>query len=707
MSATRRLNPVTWRLPGGLGRLCELFALSWLSLAQPVLSILEHNPQEFVQRRSTWSEVALLVSVLTIVPPVLLWVLSSWPALIPQLSASHRSNLIRRLHLALCAGLVAIATTGIAKEFAGAGTKMVLGTAFVATIGYAVARLKWDGVATATRLLAVAPVLYAVYFMLLSPVAPYLGETSTESVAVEVDRPAPVVMIVLDELPTASLLDGNGQIDADLFPNIAGLAADSTWYRNHTTVAPYTDAAVPALLTGDLPSTPSLPPASRNFPHNLFALLDGTYQLNVIESKITHLCESNSCDRAARGEGSGGLGGLIGRAGDLWGEAVDPDRETSAPDLGMADMPVEEEPQLAFRRFIRQLDDTDWSEPSLHFLHALLPHQPWMRLGDGRQYEAPNPSLGLTFFQWDDQPSASRGRTQHLLQLQATDALVGEVLAKLQALEVYEESLVVLTSDHGVSFIPSEPLRGASPGNLHDIMWTPLILKRPGQTEGAVVDEVVRNVDVMPTLADLLDFELPAPVDGRSLEAMSLEGEAGADEPKRLALLDWRLNREELAVGTDGFVDIDPAIWFPKVLRTPASPGVAGDPLRLHRIGPHPDLIGSEVDGLSVTARDDTVEVLTEIDTAPEVADGSRTLPAHIEARLTRSQSLPVAVALNGQIGLVAETRDDSKGTGHFWGILPESLFQVGENQIDFYLVDDGADSGAAGISLIPLKISR
>ena len=64
---------------------------------------------------------------------------------------------------------------------------------------------------------------------------------------------APVVMIVFDELSGLALMGPDGGIDAARFPNFARLAGDSTWYRNATTVADFTDHALPALLTGERP----------------------------------------------------------------------------------------------------------------------------------------------------------------------------------------------------------------------------------------------------------------------------------------------------------------------------------------------------------------------------------------------------------------------------------------------------------------------
>jgi hypothetical protein len=63
-------------------------------------------------------------------------------------------------------------------------------------------------------------------------------------------RHVPVVMIVFDEFPVASLMDVDGNIDGALFPNFRRLQQDSIWFRNATAVATFTEYAVPALLTG-------------------------------------------------------------------------------------------------------------------------------------------------------------------------------------------------------------------------------------------------------------------------------------------------------------------------------------------------------------------------------------------------------------------------------------------------------------------------
>src|SRR5690606_14388112 len=54
-------------------------------------------------------------------------------------------------------------------------------------------------------------------------------------------------------------------------------------------------------------------------------------------------------------------------------------------------------------------------------------------------------------------------------------------------------------------------------GVLADVAWVPLFVKEPGQQTGSVSDENTSTLDVLPTVADVLEVETPWEVDGTSL----------------------------------------------------------------------------------------------------------------------------------------------------------------------------------------------
>ena len=102
----------------------------------------------------------------------------------------------------------------------------------------------------------------------------------------------------------------------------------------------------------------------------------------------------------------------------------------------------------------------------------------------------------------------------------ACDRAVGELLAELERLGLAQETLVVVTSDHGEDLGDRLPLRPGNHGHaLYDEqLRVPLILRDPTR-EFAVrrVTAQVRLVDVMPTILDLLGLPAAADRTGRSL----------------------------------------------------------------------------------------------------------------------------------------------------------------------------------------------
>ena len=64
---------------------------------------------------------------------------------------------------------------------------------------------------------------------------------------------------------------------------------------------------------------------------------------------------------------------------------------------------------------------------------------------------------------------------------------------------------MIVTADHGYSFqVGVRSRRLLSESNVEEIAPVPFFVKAPGQTEGRVDESLVRNIDVVATIADLL-----------------------------------------------------------------------------------------------------------------------------------------------------------------------------------------------------------
>jgi arylsulfatase A-like enzyme/Tfp pilus assembly protein PilF len=121
------------------------------------------------------------------------------------------------------------------------------------------------------------------------------------------------------------------------------------------------------------------------------------------------------------------------------------------------------------------------------------------------------------------------------------DSELGRLLEALRAQRDFENTLIVVTSDHGESLGEHAELTHSY--TLYDaVLAVPLVLRGPGVPSARVVEGVVRSVDIAPTLASLLDLPSLGEVDGSDL---SLLWDRSAPAPERLAFAETLATRLE------------------------------------------------------------------------------------------------------------------------------------------------------------------
>ena len=547
------------------GRFLVTAALCGVAVAQPVLDLLGNNPETFQINRIADRAIVFFALGVVIVPPVAVW------GAVEVVRRLHR-RLGEILHLGVVAVLLGFFAVLTAKEVTDAAAAHAV-AAVVTAGGGAWAYRRFEGFGTWIRLLSAANLLFLAQFLFLAPVADRIGADAPEAAEIVLDEadtpdesPPSVLMLVFDEWPTQSILAADGTVDDVRFPNLAELAAESTWYRRFTTVSPWTPTAVPALLDG---VNPHGEPSWQDHPDNLFSLLAGSYNLIVSES-ITQLCGFDPCgvrpvpppppviaptDTVVELSGAPVIEidtgprwrRLLDTVRDSWVQRVTPGRR---PPTGAFDEFVEEvravvpdpvvdarvdpdanaglsDDEIALEKFLATqvlaqpnrhqlfvdaLRPTD--EPFLGFLHLMLPHQPWTIREDGTSYDVAADRVDYARDQSDPWPVAVT-RQRHLLQAEYADRLLGVIINRLREIDEYDDTLIVLASDHGAAFEADEPNRSLSDANLEQVVYVPLFIKAPGQTSGAIDDSNLNSTDVTPTIADLLGIELPWETDGR------------------------------------------------------------------------------------------------------------------------------------------------------------------------------------------------
>ena len=158
------------------------------------------------------------------------------------------------------------------------------------------------------------------------------------------------------------------------------------------------------------------------------------------------------------------------------------------------------------------------TSPTLTFFHGLIPHRPYELPPDGRFYRTRSQASNWGTTEHD--LNAARQHYQRfLMQTAFLDSVLDQAIISLQAAGVWDDLLVAVVADHGVTWRPGSNPRdsvhdreGAS-----DIYRVPMFIKSPGQVAGRTDDCPVSTIDILPTLIGALDISTDWSFDGRDL----------------------------------------------------------------------------------------------------------------------------------------------------------------------------------------------
>ena len=151
---------------------------------------------------------------------------------------------------------------------------------------------------------------------------------------------------------------------------------------------------------------------------------------------------------------------------------------------------AEEVNRLAFAWLEKQKNN-----PVFLFLHYYDPHD---------TYDPPEP-FATTF-----------KKSPYAGEIAYADHCIGQVVAKLKSLDMYESSLIIVTGDHG-------EMLGEHGETTHmyfiyqSAMKVPLVYKLPGSNAAHKIDDLASIIDIVPTICDLVDIDPPAGIQGKNL----------------------------------------------------------------------------------------------------------------------------------------------------------------------------------------------
>lgn len=205
---------------------------------------------------------------------------------------------------------------------------------------------------------------------------------------------------------------------------------------------------------------------------------------------------------------------------------------------------------------IRFLEERDAPEPFFMYVSLMAPHDPrtmpraFREMYDPDEIELPENFLiehpidtGALKIRDEmlaefprDPDEIRRHIAEYYAMISHLDDAFGQLVSALEKSGELENTIIVFAGDNGLA-VGRHGLMGKQ--NLYDhSVRVPLILAGPGIPEGQERDDLAYLLDILPTLCELTDVDVPASVEGKSLVAPPGEGPANARSSLYLAYAD-------------------------------------------------------------------------------------------------------------------------------------------------------------------------
>jgi len=301
-------------------------------------------------------------------------------------------------------------------------------------------------------------------------------------------KPINTVVLIFDEFGIEQVGGYRLLEDKSEFPNFSRLMATSDVYHNAIANNSHTEKAVPAIIAGRHANVMG---GGFYGGASLFELFKKTHNTHSVELV-------NTFDHQFKGSLPDKLGSLFKHYHDSVYRAPRTDEISDLVTIAASpDKFSTDRSRLLTTELIKATHGDN--RPFFYFHHLLAPHRPyqWNR----ERFYNQNAIADRLFYSELDENSNSLAnmvnlRERYIDQLKRMDLELGRLMDTLQTAGIFDDTAIILTSDHGISFDPGKSARMLESGNEASIQLVPLIVKKRAQSERRDNYELISNLSV-------------------------------------------------------------------------------------------------------------------------------------------------------------------------------------------------------------------
>lgn len=516
------------------------FGAFTLSALSPLVQVLGNSPEFFVAHLLTDAEIILFALSLSLVPLLVLYIIDLLWAISPLKNNNH----VPLILITSC--LLALFISNALNRVLNFSTILLAILYFILLVTLALVVVRSKPARDILKVTGALSVLLYGFFFLVSPVSALLQNEplpDNKSYTTAADS-KPLLFFIFDKFPLTLMLTKEGKIDDKRFPNFSYLSSNSMWFRNAKTVAPYTNNAVPAMLSGTLAGKEKRGTV-KDYPLNIFTIFGQTHKVTAFES-FTKLCPDAICNKKPIKQVVDWdifkndilILTLHSALPAKFSETFLPPMPQNWTNFGSVQEPFKEE--IIDKNFsLKKLRTTGRDRPiidnvltrirtlndrELMYMHIENPHEPYKDLPGGFQRKHTNHLKNVVDHSvgWPENKTVSSDLHAFLLQAMYIDEVLGRIITEIKNSGYWDNSNLVVVSDHGASPVPGLKNRGFRKDQLADNMLVPLFIRSPDMKK-SISDDSIYTVDILPTLLDLYRIQPDSSFSGVSLRSATSE----------------------------------------------------------------------------------------------------------------------------------------------------------------------------------------
>ncbi len=518
--------------------LIKYFVGATLAISWPMIDLMSKNETFFLAHSFSRSSIVVFLLLLTLVPTLILF-------LFRALITLWLPRFLTRLDYAISFGLFLLFSLYLINNSFLGMTGLDIESTLFFVLSILLALLLLQIVQTLNLrhflpwicLLALVPALNFIY---RAPSSSLFSAASLSMPYDDIELPdTPVFIIIFDEFSGLTLQTSGRQLNAQRYPGLAKLSEHADYFPNSLSPTHQTTVAVPSIASGAL--SHSGLKRDDNVLDMLRFVTDVNVQSSVLPSDFTQSSlNSLNADRQDQFKAGVVMDDLLTiyiyaighgnwtqrRLGDF------PQVWAGLSKLNLfarKERPTQVDAMhRSLRSYASWFADVKSGQPlaQINFLHMKFPHAYYEVTAKGRPIQnyriIEDTKRGEGFDTFESHLNVLHHN--YLQQAQAADTLISNLIDALNARDLYDDSLIFVTADHGVSY----SLEGGSrrvPKNERswiNLIPVPLFVKYPNQKQGRTIDSMVTTLDIAPTLLSVLGIEAPWDMHGETLQNQSI-----------------------------------------------------------------------------------------------------------------------------------------------------------------------------------------